>query len=138
LLIRDHFKLSVDFKTSYDNYENDLSDGVAGLVIGDRAFPLHSRYKYVYDLGEEWKKHTGLPFVFAAWVSKRPLNHAFIEQLNAALGEGIQDFNQHIGKYERQYPEADVKTYFERYIQLNLDEDKHKTIELFLSRTRDL
>jgi chorismate dehydratase len=49
---------------------------VARLVIGDAALMLGtgaiaSPYEHVYDLGEEWKKWTGLPFVFAVWVAQR-------------------------------------------------------------------
>jgi chorismate dehydratase len=53
----------------------------ARLVIGDAALLLWSRlrsrkeapggYHYAYDLGAEWKRWTGLPFVFAVWVAQR-------------------------------------------------------------------
>jgi chorismate dehydratase len=58
----------------------------ARLVIGDAALHLWSRlrspelyppgqglteYRYAYDLGEEWKQWTDLPFVFAVWVAQR-------------------------------------------------------------------
>ena len=58
----------------------------ARLVIGDAALHLWSRlrspedyaphaslsaYRYAYDLGSEWKRWTGLPFVFAVWVAQR-------------------------------------------------------------------
>ena len=51
----------------------------ARLVIGDAALVLGSRpqtpgprpYPFVYDLGTEWKRWTGLPFVFAVWVAQR-------------------------------------------------------------------
>ena len=45
----------------------------ARLVIGDAALQLSAahRYPFVYDLGEEWKRWTGLPFVFAVWVAQR-------------------------------------------------------------------
>ncbi len=45
----------------------------ARLVIGDAALQLGAahRYPFVYDLGAEWKRWTGLPFVFAVWVSQR-------------------------------------------------------------------
>lgn len=54
-------------------------DCVARLVIGDAALVLSdsrskngdSRYPYAYDLGQEWKSWTGLPFVFAVWVAQR-------------------------------------------------------------------
>jgi chorismate dehydratase len=48
----------------------------ARLVIGDAALMLGTKtipapYEYVYDLGLEWKRWTGLPFVFAVWVAQR-------------------------------------------------------------------
>lgn len=47
----------------------------ARLVIGDAALVLGngggSVYPYAYDLGQEWKAWTGLPFVFAVWVAQR-------------------------------------------------------------------
>lgn len=53
----------------------------ARLVIGDAALLLSSQrdrgeglgasYAHMYDLGAEWKRWTGLPFVFAVWVAQR-------------------------------------------------------------------
>jgi chorismate dehydratase len=48
----------------------------ARLVIGDAALLLTGRrddesYPFAYDLGLEWKRWTGLPFVFAVWVAQR-------------------------------------------------------------------
>src|SRR5688500_17772912 len=51
----------------------------ARLVIGDAALVLGAQrsaagalsYPFVYDLGTEWKRWTGLPFVFAVWVAQR-------------------------------------------------------------------
>jgi chorismate dehydratase len=48
------------------------SDADAVLVIGDRAIrPLELGQVETYDLGEEWLKATGLPFVFAMWVARQ-------------------------------------------------------------------
>ena len=46
------------------------------LVIGDPALLLQARnaYPFRYDLGEEWKKWTGLPFVFAVWAARREMH----------------------------------------------------------------
>jgi chorismate dehydratase len=59
-------------------------DHDARLVIGDAALLLGAqaraagrrsaiapRYAHAYDLGLEWKRWTGLPFVFAVWVAQR-------------------------------------------------------------------
>ena len=45
----------------------------AVLVIGDAALLLADQgvYPHRYDLGEEWKRWTGLPFVFAMWAARR-------------------------------------------------------------------
>jgi len=45
----------------------------AVLVIGDAALQLAAAgtYPHRYDLGEEWKRWTGLPFVFAVWAAQR-------------------------------------------------------------------
>jgi predicted solute-binding protein len=43
------------------------------LMIGDKVVtdsPPAVRYPYQLDLGEEWKKLTGLPFVYAAWMCR--------------------------------------------------------------------
>src|SRR2546421_7788364 len=45
----------------------------AVLVIGDAALTLaaHGTYPHRYDLGEEWKRWTRQPFVFAVWAARR-------------------------------------------------------------------
>jgi chorismate dehydratase len=64
-----------------------LTDAAADavLVIGDRA--IHSppgRFAAVWDLGDEWFRWTGLPFVFAMWVQRPGVD---VQPLAAALAE---------------------------------------------------
>jgi chorismate dehydratase len=68
----------------------------ARLVIGDAALLLGARhdssgtlprYPYVYDLGEEWKRWTGQPFVFAVWVAQRAATPAASLAVHARLLE---------------------------------------------------
>ncbi len=61
-----------------------LMEADAALLIGDDA--LRARYKnqdrlYIYDLGEEWKKFTGLPMVFALWAIRKDFASKNLEQL---------------------------------------------------------
>ncbi|HWC77563.1 MAG TPA: menaquinone biosynthesis protein [Blastocatellia bacterium] len=44
-----------------------LESSDAALMIGDPAMLIDRSSLHVYDLAEEWLKHTGLPFVFAFW-----------------------------------------------------------------------
>jgi len=47
----------------------EAEEAPARLAIGDRALRLkaENRYPLVLDLSQEWRRHTGLPFVFAVW-----------------------------------------------------------------------
>ena len=50
------------------DYETAEADAI--LIIGDRAMQVDStRYVTTWDLGEEWCRWTGLPFVFAMWIA---------------------------------------------------------------------
>ena len=49
----------------------DQSDADAVMLIGDRGMlPARGPFEVVWDLGEEWTRWTGLPFVFAMWVAR--------------------------------------------------------------------
>ena len=75
------------------------------LVIGDRAMEVdQSRYVESWDLGEEWLRETGLPFVFAMWVAERSdLSSDVIAALQTARDSGI--------KYAREIAETEAIRY---------------------------
>ncbi len=55
------------------NMEDTTADAV--LLIGDRAMhPPLASFTAVWDLGDEWCRHTELPFVFAMWVARAGLD----------------------------------------------------------------
>ncbi|MEX0937278.1 MAG: menaquinone biosynthesis protein [Pirellulales bacterium] len=72
-----------------DGLEDCDADGV--LLIGDRA--MHSpsgSFHDVWDLGDEWCRWTGLPFVFAMWVARPGVNTDKLESLLAqARDQGV-------------------------------------------------
>jgi chorismate dehydratase len=57
------------------------------LVIGDAALVLAARqaYAFRYDLGAEWKRWTGLPFVFAVWAARRSADRGGVRQVHDGL-----------------------------------------------------
>ena len=59
----------------------------AVLVIGDAALLLASRHVYPhrYDLGDEWKRWTGLPFVFAVWAARRAADQRAVRAVHHTL-----------------------------------------------------
>src|SRR3569623_2435085 len=67
------------------------AQGTTGaLVIGDAGFAVAGRYPHVYDLGAEWKRMTGLPFVFALWAGRpAAVDDAGIALLRESLDMGL-------------------------------------------------
>jgi chorismate dehydratase len=59
----------------------------AVLVIGDAALALAARgtYPHRYDLGEEWKRWTRQPFVFAVWAALRSADRGAVRRGHTAL-----------------------------------------------------
>ena len=61
----------------------------AVLVIGDAALLLSAtgRYPVEVDLGAEWQRWTGLPFVFAVWASRREADIRQVQVIHQRLLE---------------------------------------------------
>ncbi len=132
ILIAKYWKIQPKVSPASPGFEKTLKEGQAAVVIGDRTIELFDFYKYHYDLGEAWTAYTGLPFVFAAWVSNKPMSPEFIKQFNEALKNGLDHINQLV--YLLPTPEKgfDLKTYFNKYISYTLDTQKKKALTRFL------
>jgi chorismate dehydratase len=136
LLLREYWHLSPRLVHAQPGYENKIADQTGGLVIGDRAIEWEPRFQYRYDLGEEWKKHTGLPFVFAAWVSRQPLPAAFVQRFNDALSAGLQALPELLLLLPNPRPGFDLEQYYRRHISYDLTGEKRKAMERFLDFVR--
>lgn len=134
VLLRDHWHLDPGLLPTKPGYIKKIGGLVGGLVIGDRTIGLEKRFKYVYDLGEIWHQHTGLPFVFAAWVAKKPIDSSFIAPFNRALGLGISKLHELTYLLQSPRPDFDLETYFSTNISYVLDDRKRKALSLFLEK----
>jgi chorismate dehydratase len=70
--------------------EDTSADAV--LLIGDRAMkPPRERFVVTWDLGDEWTRWTGLPFVFAMWAARGGTNLEGVEEaLSLARDRGVE------------------------------------------------
>lgn len=135
LLCRDHWNISVDFRISTEGFESKIEGKTAALIIGDRAFSANGKYNFMYDLSASWKEMTGLPFVFACWISNKEIEKDFIFEFNTSLKMGIENLEEAIKKESKNYPHCkNPKEYLNHKISYTLDEDKRKGMELFLSK----
>jgi chorismate dehydratase len=128
----------IDTSEQFD-FEN-IGTNEAVVLIGDQCFAFEEKFKYKIDLAEEWKKYTGLPFVFACWVSNRELDKEFVKDFNIALKFGVDN----IGKVAKTYAgngiinEADLKEYLTTNIDFLLNDEKKKGMKHFLELLEDL
>jgi chorismate dehydratase len=132
ILIKEHWKITPEFIAAEKGFEQNIKGTTAGLVIGDRAFKQIPVSKYHYDLGLAWKEMTGLPFVFAAWVSNKKMTAEFINSFNAATSLGLQNIDTIVSAIN--YKEADLNDYYKNKISFLLDDKKKAALQLFLSK----
>ncbi len=132
ILIREHWKIDVIVEETSGEYQSKISGTTAGLVIGDRALHQRKISHYIYDLGLEWQKFTGLPFVFAAWISNKKLDKDFIDSFNKANAWGLNCLDNVVKEHSD--PGFDLKEYYTRFIKFKLDDDKMKALNIFIKK----
>lgn len=130
ILAQRHFDINPKWTDAEQGFINDIKGTTAGVVIGDRAFPLRERFPVVIDLAEEWKRLTGLPFVFACWVSTRELPTDFLMTFNAALKDGVVRREEAVRSRVRTDVDAMVH-YVNQNISYELDDRKREALKLF-------
>lgn len=131
LLFEKHWKKKVNFIDAKDEtYIENIKGNTAGLIIGDRALFHSNKHKYVYDLGLGWKEMTGLPFVFAVWVSVKSIDSKFSELFNGATGYGIEHIDQ--VNTTLNFDAYNLVYYYKSNISFKLDEPKLMGMNHFL------
>ena len=141
ILAKEFWKIKPIYEEGKPGFENNVKDYNATVVIGDRTFDLNGKFKFEWDLSEEWKKFTGLPFVFAAWViNSDKVPEAFINEFNAILGHGVKNIAASIKADVsiRANPNFDPFNYLTKRIDYLFDKDKKEALQLFLKKIRTL
>jgi len=126
ILIKKAYGLDVRFTS-------DESEADAWVFIGDKALfkYYHNDYSYGYDLGSEWKKFTGLPFVFALWIVRKELLDEKREELiqfAEKLGDIKKDSKRNLASLLDEYTFKGLTNYqiLDYWETINYDlSDKH-------------
>ncbi len=132
ILIKDYWKIDPIIEMASYDYQSEIKGSTAGLVIGDRAFKQRKFSPYIFDLGLEWKNFTGLPFVFAAWVSNKKLRESFLESFNNANLIGLQNIDEVIRLNATDL--VDLNLYYNQYIKYQLNAVKKNVMYGFLEK----
>ena len=130
-LMKEYWDIHPEIVNATDeSFRKEIKGTTAGLVIGDRAFEQRRISTFIYDLASEWRSITGLPFVFAAWISNKPLPASFIQKFNEANAKGLKQIDEIVAA--QQFNLFDLKKYYTLHLSYKLDERKRKGMDLFL------
>jgi chorismate dehydratase len=105
-----------------------FDDSDAALIIGDPAMRLAALQLGVriYDLAEEWRSMTGLPFVFAVWAVRADVagkEEAIARDFLMAKREGLAQMEKIATDYANQLklPWQDLLAYLRDNVNYDLD-----------------
>ncbi|MFA5971483.1 MAG: menaquinone biosynthesis protein [Lentimicrobiaceae bacterium] len=132
ILSSQHWKINPQWK-SLSALKGKLAPDEGMVLIGDKTFGLSSQYPFCYDLAGEWIKYTGLPFVFAVWISRKPLPEDFNNSFQAALAWGVDHRENSVSMARKSHiTEDQLVSYLKNDISYQLDDAKVKGMEMFL------
>jgi len=126
----------------------------AFLLIGDDALKAKKTIfdMYVYDLGEVWYKHTGLPFVFALWIARKDcstkkaeLFERFVHDLNKAKESAMNNLNEIaqelklllLNRHSLVVSEEELVSYW-KGISYDFGDEHRRGLELFRKYSEEL
>ncbi len=141
LLEKYYLNPGVEFQPIDPNPDTVLSRHDAALVIGNPALKIRQGGLRVYDLAGEWKKFTGLPFVFAFWAVRSGFHlgeqAALFHKSREAGMNSIREICSTYGE-RLQIPADEIKRYLLENLDYSLDEPNRRGLECFFSYAAEL
>ena len=138
ILLKEFWKKEIQFLQAEEGYIQKIGETAAGVIIGDRALANLTEFEYVYDLGEAWMTHTGLPFVFAAWMSNQPIPEDFKTLFNNANAYGVAHIAEVLDQLPARTHGYDMETYYTKNIEYRLTDTMQQGMQLFLEKVKQL
>jgi chorismate dehydratase len=130
------YGLSPAYQTSPPLVERMLEANDAALIIGDPAMLVDRSRLRVYDLAEEWRRYTALPFVFAFWaIATDSAGRSSLGAVDflAAKREGVEHAAELAEIYSAQLglPRDGLFRYLTENISYDLDDESLRGLKLY-------
>ena len=107
------------------------------LLIGDKVVSQEpAGFPHQLDLGDAWKRLTGLPFVFAAWMARGDVElHDLPARLERAKREGLRNAERIAAREAppRGWPVDTALRYLTDYLRFDIGREQLAAIERFHS-----
>ena len=134
IILSRFYGLTPSYRVSPPKIEEMLESDDAALIIGDPAMLIDRSQLHVYDLAEEWRRHTGLGFVFAFWAIRAD-SKAWPGEIDfiAARREGIAHTEDIADMYSRSLGlrREELIYYLTENISYDLDEESIRGLRLY-------
>jgi chorismate dehydratase len=106
----------------------------ARLLIGDQAIRFrrdHPKFQF-WDLGEEWKKSIGLPFVYALWLIRPEVSDAkaTADRLRALRDGNLANLDQLIAA-EEEFERDFCDRYYREHLRFTFGEKEKEGLQAF-------
>jgi len=135
ILAKHYWKTSPQFSFSMP----EDSAYFAKVSIGDKAINERGKFKFAFDLAEEWYNFKQKKFVFACWVANKKLPEDFIQLFNKGLQFGIENIEQMINEnFAYKIDNLDLKDYLENNINYNFDKEKQESLKMYLTLMKSI
>ena len=158
IIFREFLGFEPEWRDSAPDLDAMLAESDAALLIGDPALSIaeermrsadlesqisnlkfqtggHGASIRKFDLAELWRRHTGLGFVFAMWMTTRDICEI---DFVAARDEGLAHIDRIAANYESHLTltREELKTYLTENISFEPDESMKAGMELYLDLAR--
>ncbi|MBI4479836.1 MAG: menaquinone biosynthesis protein [Acidobacteria bacterium] len=141
ILLQRYYHIAPQLVPHEPNLQAMLAECDAALLIGDPALASDFPGLKVYDLADEWRAMTGLPFVFALWAVRAEaatsdLVHAFQQSTVYALAHLSEIVEQETARTG--LSPVLIRAYLTENIDFSLGEKNLEGLRLFYTLAHDL
>jgi chorismate dehydratase len=135
IILRRHYRLQPRLEHCAPPLSYMLQGRDAALIIGDPALASDFPGLHVYDMADEWRDMTGLPFVFAIWTvrGEAASQEDWASVLRQSLGYSMEHLNE-IAQYETKrtgFPISLIHSYLTENIDFTLGEKNLEGLRTF-------
>jgi chorismate dehydratase len=113
----------------------------ARLLIGDQAIRFRQRHAgefHFWDLGEQWNKLVGLPFVYALWLIRPEVRDSkpLAERLRKLRDENLADIDK-LAAQEKEFDRDFCRRYYGENLRFSFGEKEKAGLREFNRRCRE-
>jgi chorismate dehydratase len=148
IILEKFLGIKCEFRSTPDHLEKVMQSSDACLVIGDDALKESLRWPslHIYDIGDLWYRHTGLPAVFALWIvrkesssGKKDLVRRFTQDLDKAKASALKNLDEvAAASPPGSYLSREELVSYWRGISYDFGEDHKRGLELFRQSASEL